>query len=345
MLVTVCRRGGQKAQQRRPVDPARLAGFLQEAGVSYKPTARSYVFTCPRCHKPEKLWLYQDGSSFTCFSCTKFSGAVEYALAELAGRPVADVRHALYPGGYKATAGLFSFNLEAEDEEADLDDPLDLSEAPDLAWPLDYWPLDSRAGSPGRRYLQGRGIDLALALPYDIRYSVTEKSVVFPLYAGEQLTGWQHRYLEPRAYTNKAGRRVVVKTMSSEGIPRDRALLFQNQLVGSAVAVLGEGPVDALKAHFVGGNVAAMGKKVSDKQLLRLRRSGVKRVYMAVDPDGALEKAELLLKLSDLEVFEVVTAPYKDLGAMPIDLSTEAILNARKTTPGDFFFYFPGAAT
>lgn len=328
---------------RRSADPVLLADFLRSSGVGYKPTAKSYVFTCPRCRKPEKLWMYQDGTKFTCFSCDKFSGAVEWALSALVDRPVGAVRKQVYKNFTVGDDGDFYFRLDpdADEEEADYEDPLSLDEAPDLAWNLDCVPLDDPQARPGVEYLAGRGVPAALAMEYDVRYSTEQRAIAFPAMVGTRMVAWQYRFLKPRRYVNKQGKQVVMKAQSTENIPRDRVLLFQDRITAGGDVVLCEGPVDALKAHFWGGNVAAMGKDVSYGQILRILRSGAKRVFVAVDPDAAAKKADIVRQLhGSVEVFDVqIPIKYKDLGEMPLDEAVDAIAAARPASPGDMYIH------
>jgi len=65
-----------------------------------------------------------------------------------------------------------------------------------------------------------------------------------------------------------------------------------------------EGPVDAIKFHLCGGNVASCGKIVSDKQLEVILESGVRKIYLALDPDAMPEMRELAKKV-DIPVFVI----------------------------------------
>jgi hypothetical protein len=326
-------------QTRRRPDPKRLDAFLNETGLSFSANGRSYVFTCPRCHKADKLWMFQDGSSFVCFSgsCSdaNFSGAVEYALKELTNRSLEDVRYAIYGDTYIAAEGFRFVIGEEEDQEEIVELPM-----PDLAWPLDYYPLDAAAAAPGVAYLVGRGILPDLAAEYGIRYSVDEKAIAFPVLVGEQLVGWQLRFLQERVF-RKAERTIKQKVWTLPGTPRSRVVMFQNRLEGSDACVLCEGPVDGIKAHYVGGNIASMGKKVGDRQIDVIRRSGVQKVYVALDPDAAADFEPLARKFDGLDVFKVVVPkPYKDLGEMPIDEATDTILAAEPLSPRSIHFFF-----
>jgi hypothetical protein len=321
-------------------DPRLLENFIQESGVSYFIRGNSYVFSCPKCNKPEKLWIFRDGSSFVCFVCDEdggFHGAPEYALSEITGKSVADVRSAIYKIGHVASDA-FVFKL---DEDSEPDEPEEEEDVPDLIWPSDHVTLDSDAGRPGRIYLGGRGIPASIAIEYDIRYAVADRAIAFPVTIGNKLVGWQHRYLEERTFVNKAGKEVKQKVKSTAGMPRSRSVMFSHRLEGSEACVLCEGPVDALKAHYVGGNIATMGKNVNEGQIELIKSSGVNKIYFALDPDAAGALTQLAKKFEGMEMFKVnIPDGYKDLGEMPLDLATETILNSEPLDLGNIYLYF-----
>lgn len=328
------------ASRRRP-DPIRLEAFIRETGVSYKLNAKSYILTCPKCRKPDRLWLYRDGSAFICFVCAEsegFKGAPEYALKELTGRSIQDVREAIYgaeiPKGYERLQVSFD---ASEDDEADFS----IDDAPDLAWPLHYYSFDDVSAAPGVAYLEGRGVPSDIAQQYDIRYSTYDKAVAFPVWVGDRLVGWQNRIIGPEVEIKNGKTIRRLKVVSTPDIPRPRVVMFQSRLQRGGPAVVCEGPVDALKAHLVGGNVATMGKAVSDGQVEVLRRAGVGSIYLALDPDAASEIEPLLKKLNGLPVYKVeVPNPYKDLGEMTMQDAREVILSSKPLMPGRVHVFF-----
>ena len=324
------------AQGGRRVDPARLEAFVRGTGLAYKVKSRSYVFTCPLCNKPEKLWMRRDTGRFVCFVCAEdqgFKGAPEYAFAKLTGQPLLALRKALY-GDEVAPPTTFlelSWYTEAKDEDDYEEDEVVVSEGLDpVEWPLDVVELDAPGGARGKAYLEGRGLPAEVARCYDVRYSPASSAVVFPVALAGQLYGWQYRTVLPLRYRRPDGSvGTRLKTWSSDGIPRDR-------LVGSEHVVLCEGPVDALKAHLVGGNVATMGKAISERQLDFVLRYGARKLYVALDPDAESEIEPLLRKLNGIEAFRVELPkdpkdPKKkvDLGALSFEEARDVVLAAR----------------
>ena len=113
--------------------------------------------------------------------------------------------------------------------------------------------------------------------------------------------------------------------------------MFQDRITDHVV--LAEGPVDALKAHLCGGNVASLGKNVSSYQLDLIRQSGVKRLYLALDPDAFNESQAILKKMAyDLEIFAMVPQS-GDLGGMSFEEVYRLYLEAPKLGPNHLFLW------
>lgn len=312
-------------------DPKVLRDFIEESGLKPYQNSVSWVFTCPRCSKPKKLYIRKSDGRFVCWYCRTidgFEGRVEYALSEILGIPVGAIKAKLYSGQVDIGEVHLDYDLkEWCDDEEELEEPLRT-----LQWPLDYYPIDHKNSVRGLKYLEEeRKIPLAIAKEYGIRYAPTKKRVVFPVMSGDKVYGWQERLVVPNRWWNEEECvwKETLKAISSEKIPRDRMVMFADRLRGSDHAIVTEGPVDAIKAHLCGGNVCTMGKAISTQQMGLIRNSGVQKVYLALDPDAYAEFDRLCVEFSDLEVYLMDPAPYKDLGEM----SMESVLELYKTAP------------
>ena len=321
-------------------DPSKLASFIEEAGLSYRTTSKSFVFDCPLCQSKDRLYIRKSDGRFICWKCAtnkKFQGAPEFALEALTGTPLKRIREALYGTSHYQAALALDITLKAfQDEEDAPEEGLEgYQDFQGLTWPYHCLPLDRYASENGVKYLEDRGISLGVALRYDIRYSPERRSIAFPMWVGNRLVGWQYRTIDPTLVTKEDGTPVeLLKTVSSLDIPRDRCLMFSNRLT-SDFAVLCEGPVDALKADLLGsGNVASMGKKISQKQIELLLRSGIKKLYIALDPDAAEEINPLLKRIGDVEAY-LVELPCKDpkkkvdLGSLSMEEARDCVLAAK----------------
>ena len=329
------------------VDPDILKEYLRESGAKYGQNAVAYIFTCPRCQGPKKLYISKRSGRFVCFVCKEtenFQGRPEIALAEILSKPRAEIAASLY-GTANVTVSVY-LDIKLTDFFGDDDDELhEVTEIPRTAWPLDFYEIDEPQAKLGARYLRSRGIPMSIAKEYGIRYSPLEKRVVFPVQNHGDLYGWQRRYILPTTWKDETGaEREIPKILSSTGIPRDRTLMFSDRLEGSEHAILTEGPVDAIKAHLCGGNVCAMGKAVSRAQMSLLINSGVKRLYLALDHDAADEMRRLHEDyFQDIELYSMIaksnTSEKQDLGAMTFEEVYELYEKAERLSPRHLFIY------
>jgi hypothetical protein len=319
------------------MDPQRLASFVKNTGLSYKQSSKSYVFTCPLCNGKEKLYIRKSDGKFACWRCREtkgFQGAPEFAFAELLNQTVKEVKEKLYGGshvGFLPTYLDVGFYDLADDDDIIEDIP---DYIPPLTFPYHCLPIGSPGTQKGIDYLNSRGIPVEIAKFYQIRYSPERLAIVFPSYVNKALVGWQFRSIE-KSFEVLPDLSIVhrLKSLSSKDIPRDRTFMFQDHLVGLDHAVLCEGPVDAIKAHLVGGGVAALGKVITPAQVSILLRAGLKRVYVALDPDAFMELNPLLEKFNDALELLRVEIPEKDgkpdLGALSFEDARDCILEAK----------------
>jgi hypothetical protein len=324
---------------RQPVDPEALRAFIDSSGLSFDQNSVSWIFTCPRCNKSKKLYLRKRDGRFVCWRCKEtdnFQGRPEFALSELTGQPLGDVCRFLY-GDIPLRLDT-SFEAKLEDffgEGDEIDD--EAFEHEIVKWPHDFFPIDDPVHSKrGADYMRNRGVPLRLQKEYGLHYSPEQKRVFFPIGERGYLYGYQGRLIVPHQYEDEetGETKEVPKILSSKGVRRDRLLMFADRLRGCDHAVVCEGPVDAIKAHFCKGNVATMGKEISTRQIKLLLNSGVKRIYIALDPD-AVESIERLISQmnGDVEVYEMVPqrlGEKLDLGAMTFEEVYSLFLNAKR---------------
>ena len=335
-------------------DPIKLLDFIDSHGLSYRTTGKSYVFTCPKCGKEDKLYIRRVDGRFICWVCSgSFRGAPEYALSSLTNVPLEDVRKALY-GSLVSQATLtldfriLDFYDETEDDEAVVDGDLEaFQELPDLQWPYHCLLLTHQGSKNGVAYLESRGIPINVAMRYDIRDSPERRSVVFPVWMGIKLVGYQYRTIDPTLVMGPGGPVELLKIISSPDIPRDRCVMFANRLT-SDFAVLCEGPFDALKLDFLGaGNIATMGKVVSQNQIELLLRSGIRKLYIALDPDAADEINPILRNIGGVEGY-LVELPCKpgqgkvDLGSLSMEEARQCVLDAKPIQNNRLHGYLDG---
>lgn len=330
--------------------PKAIKQLLDEAGIHYRTNSRSYIMTCPLCNKHSKVYMLREGSCrFICFSCSstaRFQGKPEYLLTELLGQPISEIRKIIYEGEAMVWEG---HQIDVGDLRDFFDDnePAPVSEVPDTYFPLDMVDLGSKPFAPALAYLERRGIGPELIARYGIRYDPTQRRVIFPCYVDGRLKGWQARMIDPAEVTGEDGRvRHLSKILTSNpGMPGAGVLMFQDNLARSPHAVLTEGPVDAIKAHLCGGNVASMGKGILRPQLLTVACSGVRRVYVGFDPDAARDIMRVARELYDLELFYMPPPPGRsDLGDATPEEVLGAFRRAERFTPSRLFVHLKSPA-
>jgi hypothetical protein len=163
---------------------------------------------------------------------------------------------------------------------------------------------------------------------------------------GRRLVGYQYRTIDPIIVTRPDGSPVeLLKTISSPDIPRDRCFMFSNRLIVDH-AILCEGPFDALKVHCCGGgNVASMGKKVSTQQIELLLKSGIKKLYIGLDPDAADEINPILRRIGGVEGYLMelpcgLGGTKVDLGSLSMEEARECFLAAKPMPNNRMHLYF-----
>lgn len=307
----------------RKVDTDALKQLVK--GVSHKQNSVSYILTCPRCSKKDKLYIRKKDGRFVCFYCrdkSDFYGYAEYALKELLQISLEELRSSLYGTQTVTNGGRMELNLRDfyGDGEAVLDD----EEEPMLPieLPYDCVALHEPAARRARGYLNGRGITESLWDAYGLKYWPSKQRVIFPVAEGDTVWGYQARTIV---------KDIQPKILTSTGLKRDRIVMFADRLEDSEHAVICEGPVDAIKFHLVGGNVATMGKVVTDKQIDYIADRGIEKIYLALDPDATDEMNKLIRKLrSDFKVYQVeVPQDFKDFGEMPLEAVRDCFDSAK----------------
>ena len=343
-------------REERKVDAKALVDLLRSEGLDFTNGQRSWVLDCPECGKHKWAIRKTDGYS-KCYRCdADFRGFADYTLSVVLKRPKAELAKLLY--GVIITTEVVDEQPESQrwvDHWSEMDDE-DVEVVEVRSWPPevlrspDHRELDSELGAPGLAYLESRGVSLAVAKEYGVRFDPVQERVIFPIVIEGVLRGWQGRLIRTIKYTDKKGReREVPKahTDITEGWG-GKVLMFHDRLKKVRHGIITEGPFDALKCHLCGGNTATMGKGVSTEQLdIYVRHFGLRRLYLGLDEDAAEDMMRIARELTwykDMEVFHLATPPGReDLGAATMEEVLDAFRAARPIAPGQSFRYIqPG---
>lgn len=260
--------------------------------------------------------------------CPRPGSQASYALALISGLHIDEVRREI-----------LDFVTQLSDEiRVDFSDAKTAQEEIPLVpgtLPLDILFMTDPRAKDGAAYLEKRGIPVSVQSQYDTLYSPSMRRVIFPVILGKTLYGWQGRAIDP---VDKAHR-----MHNMEGDWRAKTLMFYNNIVEKEFAIIAEGPVSALKFHSVGNFVASMGKEISKKQMELIRKSGIKKLYLALDRD-AVDKLESIRYHMDNELLGTIkcylieTPPHRDdFGDCTFEECIEAF-NCAKPLSGDEIF-------
>jgi hypothetical protein len=269
-----------------------------------------YIVKCPFCGKNNKLYINPMHGLYTCFRCGE-SGSAENLL------------------------GRFSFKTAALVKEPLTPLPTDIPPPGEL---VDLISLDSN--HPAILYLEHRNFDpRELGDTFGVRYCSsgrtfagifnTSNTLVFPIWMGGKLVGWQARLLynpDKMSETECAAMDFPQdddgdyvkppKYWTSPGLQKGRVFFNYDWTCQSDVVVITEGVFDAMAVGRCG--VATLGKGVSDFQT-RMIMARWKAAVILLDPgDADDEMLQLESKLSRLlDVVRIDLQGYKDAGDAP----------------------------
>jgi len=336
----------------------KLLDILKTVPGGYRREGTAVVTKCPRCLKPNLRFRIIDPPKstypcrFTCFSAscsaTKYAGHPEYALSEILGITLNETRVRLF--GKNNTLVIKAGDFTKIDLDTEIETGT-VTSLPEIKLPSTYLPLRHPASERGLAYLEGRGIPLAIAEHYGIRYSTTDRSVVFPVVYNGKLVGYQNRLVISHKWKDAEGNtHTSNKTSTSLGFKR-QVWMFGDNLIDSDHAFVLEGPVDAIKAHKCGGNVASLGKELTSGLLNVLSSYRWKKLYCGLDKDAVIEITKLVkeydqyYKYPDREVY-LVNWPNRldkdgkqiDAGAMDFEEVYDCYRTATKTSSNTVVF-------
>jgi len=299
-----------------PLKQAALRELVEGGSAPFKQTARSYILFCPEpnCRR-QKLHVEKTTGMSKCFRCG-FRGWANWVLARVYGKSAEELDQLLYgvtTVGTIIDAGLIHMTDFWGEEEAET---ALLPTEPTYPAPMerspDWCDIDEPMSAAGREYLEKRGIPLALAREYGIGFDPAEQRVLIPVVVEGQMRGWQGRYVHDTEFVRN-GRVVHIPKVMTVGKLGKECFMFQDRLAGRGAAVLTEGPFDALKCHYLGGNVASMGKDVSPRQLDILVRSGIKALYVGLDRDADRPVGSIVRALHGVvRLLRLLPPPHRD---------------------------------
>lgn len=273
-------------------------------GSSVNENNNSYYFTCPVCHKQDKMYLHKGEKFFICFVCG-IKGNFSSFLQLLYNISPQEARKKIL-----GIEDIFtSYNEDLKLNIKELDDVGEIEDYKNFQIPAKMVDvLSLPKGHIAREYLEGRGIGEEPIKLFDLRYDHEWKRVVFPIYEMGQIIGYQARDITGMAEP---------KIISSKGLTKARVLYNYDNIacMEPECVTLTEGPVDCIKSRKY-NSVALLGKYLSKYQLnLLLQIPSIKKLYVAIDPEEKEQRLKLVKELSFFwQTFLVPIEDGRDMG-------------------------------
>lgn len=320
---------------------AALRNLVEGGSAPFKTTHRSYILWCPRpdCRR-QKLYVEKTTGMSRCFRCG-YQGWANWVLADVYGRSPEDLNELLY--GVVSTGTIIesgTLNIPdfwGEEEKEDALLPTEPRFPTVIARDPQWYDISTPEAAAGARYLERRGISLDVASQYGIGFNAADQRVLFPVIIQGELRGWQGRYIHEttRVATESNGRVINIPKVLTVGKLGKECFMFQDRLSGAKHAILTEGPVDAIKCHLLGGNVASMGKDVSPRQLDLLVRAGIEALYIGLDRDAAKEVSRIIRVLyGTVTLFRLLPPAHRgDLGDCTMEEVAQQFAQAEQLGP------------
>lgn len=189
-----------------------------------------------------------------------------------------------------------------------------------------------------KQYMKKRGFGTRLLTTAEARPSLNRwYPIVFPMFENGVFRGYVMRTFDPEVEAKR-------KYMYNKGFKRERTLAGEYGVPkqGSDTVLIVEGFLDKLKANQLGiqNVVAILGWKLSQTQIAKLKKAGIKRIICGTDNDDAGKKGYRYMKrIAPQTGFSVKRLRYpkgiKDMGDVkPNTEQAQQVLNQIKNYGG-----------
>lgn len=268
--------------------------ILDRLRVDYEEKTKTLHMECPHCNKSDKFSMLQANGYTVCYrgSCDYGKRNFTYYVSKTAKISIQDAKDLIYGQDL-----LLSTNGDTIDINF-MDDDKPLRELKEVPYPATFDHISGLFPSDGRTYLENRGIPLELIHYYEIKWNNFQRRVVFPIFMNHKCFGYQGRAID----NVEKGFRM----RNNEGFNRESLIMFYDQIEKGGHVIINEGPIDAIKFHFCKGNIATLGKVVTDKQIELILSKEPSAIYLGLDDDAYEETLLLKKKLRGIKVYELV---------------------------------------
>lgn len=265
-----------------------------------KENARSFIFDCPACGGSSKLYIEKTNGRSICFKhktehCPTPQTPLAKVLSLISAVPYEDIKNILTEKititvGETLPEPIIQNILSKVPPQKIIAplEPIKPHQYPPGLIPIRAPDNNGDIINEGTQYLLNRGLDIKSVENFGVCYSIYMRRVVFPVLHQNKCYGWQARTID---------KNVKPRMYNLPGTWKARTLMFYDNIVGSEFAIVAEGAISALKFALVGGFVATMGKLISNEQLDLILGLGIKKIFLALDPDAIKEMCEIVCKI------------------------------------------------
>jgi hypothetical protein len=271
----------------------KIRPLLDRLRIDYEEKVKTLHMECPHCGNTEKFSMLQANGFSICYrgSCDYGKRNFTYYISKVAKIHIQSAKDLIYGS---------DLLLGSKDDQIDLhflDDEKPLRELKEIAYPANFEYISGLFPSDARSYLENRGVPLELIHYYEMKWNVDKRRVVLPIFMNHKCYGYQGRAIDQ---VDKKFR-----MLNNEGFNRESLVMFYDQIEQGGHIIINEGPFDALKFHYCGGNIATLGKVVTDKQIELIMAKKPKAIYLGLDDDAFEETRILKDKLRGTPIFEL----------------------------------------
>lgn len=312
----------------------KIKEFLSQYGFDYTEKRRTILSVCPSCGRADKFSFLKRGGSSICYrgKCDYGKKKLWQWLMKVASIDEDTAKAKINGADAAGHADLIKFNPWDEEKE-------DIDSLEPIQYPEDHMvEFFDGITVEGINYLEGRGIPLSLVREYNLKFSPRKRRVYFPVFIDGVCYGYQGRAIDkvPDDW----------KILGNDGIRREYLVMFYDRINEGGHAILSEGPVDAMKFHECGGNIATMGKVVTDHQIELILEKKIKKLYLALDEDAEVEMNELANKIYGVDIYRIrvpetvkrrcsALGKKADFGECSFDECRQAFMSATKINRGE----------
>jgi hypothetical protein len=266
----------------------KIKDLISQQGLSYDERSKTLHTTCPTCGRSDKQSIRKYDGATICYRGKCDFGRQDFVhwLALTAKISVEDAKALIYT---KKPKTVFE-EVKFEEDGRIIMNGMEKERTP-VPWPPENT-VSLTFDSDGSNYLKNRGIPPEIAAIYNIRYNITTRRVIFPIFEGDKCYGYQGRAVDKVDKSDKV--------KSNYGFDRSNLVMFSDKLIANSHVIICEGPIDALKFQLVGNFVATMGKVVTNNQIDVIMKSAPKKIYLGLDDDAFSETNGLIKKLKKM---------------------------------------------